>query len=83
MSLHILCAFVSTRTLSLCSKDVNLWNVYEMFLLGVRDLRETRGIEQLGSSARPVRASGGNNVPQMARDGFPDKQGTIAVTRQS
>lgn len=56
-----------------------------MFFLGVWKLREfsmrPRASKQLGSSAASLGASGGNKVPQMARDGFPDKQGTIAVTR--
>lgn len=45
-----------------------------------RDLNETEGIQTAGLIGR---LSGGKNVPQMARDGFPDKQGTIAVTWQS
>lgn len=39
-----------------------------------------RASEQLASSAVSLGASRGNTVAQMARDGFPDKQGTIAVT---
>lgn len=61
--------------------------IYYMFLLGVCELTEfsmkPRASKQLGSSAGSLGASGGNNVPQMARDGFPDKQGTIAATWQS
>lgn len=57
-----------------------LLDVLPWCLEAKRVLNETEGIQTAGLICS---LSGGKKVPQMARDGFPDKQGTIAVTWRS